>query len=328
MKISIIVPVYNIENYISKCIESLVLQNYDDMEIILVDDGSQDNSPHICDNWASKYKNIQVIHKSNGGLSSARNAGMQVANGRYILFIDGDDYLECDTIETLVNIIEKTKADIIQFGYEEVNEYDPYKKIEKSSNKFNDSLYKESNKYKFYENLYKLGGVAASACTKLIRAELAKSLQFKIGILHEDEEFTTRLLAVCNTVVYINNYKPYKYVMRKGSIIHNTFKAKRVYDISNIMEERIELLKKLKYNILVKKFASKYFINLLLLYIDARNAHDYETCKFIDAKASFIVSNYNLQLFSVNYIIALIYKMGISGASIYYRIRNIYKRII
>ena len=120
-KISIIVPIYNVEKYLRKCIDSILNQSYDNLQIILVDDGSPDNCPKICDEYLNKDNRIQVIHKSNGGLSSARNAGIKVANGKYIAFIDSDDYIELNMIEKLVNAIEKSNADLCICGIRWVN---------------------------------------------------------------------------------------------------------------------------------------------------------------------------------------------------------------
>ena len=104
-KVSIIVPIYNVEKYLSKCIESILSQTYKNIEIILVDDGSPDNSPQICDEYAKKDDRIIVIHKANGGVSSARNAGIDIATGKYIGFVDPDDYIENNMYELMVNKI-------------------------------------------------------------------------------------------------------------------------------------------------------------------------------------------------------------------------------
>ena len=108
--ISVVLPVYNVERYIIKCMNSVLSQTYKNIEIILVDDGSQDRCPEICERYAKKDKRVKVIHKENGGLSDARNAGIKVANGEYITFIDSDDYVDNDYVEFLYNTIEKTNA--------------------------------------------------------------------------------------------------------------------------------------------------------------------------------------------------------------------------
>lgn len=115
MKLSYIVPVYKVEKYLTQCIDSIFAQTMDDYEIILVDDGSPDNCPAICDEYKEKYPDIvKVIHKENGGLASARNAGLRIAKGEYIFFVDSDDYLECDGILQIYNKAVESKADVIQ----------------------------------------------------------------------------------------------------------------------------------------------------------------------------------------------------------------------
>ena len=121
-KISVIVPVYNVEKYLDKCLESIVHQTYRNLEIILVDDGSSDNCPAMCDEWAGKDKRIKVIHKENGGLSSARNAGLDFATGEYIVFVDSDDWLDTDAVEKLLRAAVENRADIVASGFYFENE--------------------------------------------------------------------------------------------------------------------------------------------------------------------------------------------------------------
>ena len=110
--ISVVVPIYNVENYIKKCVDSILSQTYKNLEIILVDDGSPDNCPQICDEYAQKDNRIKVIHKENGGLSDARNAGIDISKGKFITFIDSDDYIEKDYVEVLYNSIKENASDM------------------------------------------------------------------------------------------------------------------------------------------------------------------------------------------------------------------------
>lgn len=323
MKVSIIVPVYNIRNYISYCIESLICQNYEDFEIILVDDGSTDGSSIECDRFTNQYEHINTIHKQNGGLSSARNVGLNIANGDYVLFIDGDDYLQNGTINELVKIVEKTNADVIQFGYEEVLGYDKYSESIENLIINRSELVVETDRYKFYDNLYRLGGVAASACTKLMRLDLVKSLRFKEGLLHEDEQFTSHLLANCKSIAYVNDFLPYKYVMREGSIIHENFSQKKLYDLSFIYEERIEILQNLNFTDLINRTASKYFDILILLYGQALKVDSKRSLHFIQDKLKYLLNNYPLSPLNYNRYILALYRLGLSGVDIYYGIRKI-----
>lgn len=114
--ISVIVPIYKVEQYLNRCVQSIVDQTYKNLEIILVDDGSPDNSPAMCDAWAEKDDRVQVVHKKNGGVSSARNAGLDAANGAYIGFVDGDDYIEPDMYAQLLQAIQKDSSDMAVCG--------------------------------------------------------------------------------------------------------------------------------------------------------------------------------------------------------------------
>lgn len=130
--VSVVLPIYNVEIYLERCIESIVNQTYENLEIILVDDGSPDHCPQICDEWARKDPRIRVVHKVNAGLGMARNTGIEHATGKYICFFDSDDYVKTDIIEKTVGLAEKVNADIVTFGYSNVdnnglikNEYVP-----------------------------------------------------------------------------------------------------------------------------------------------------------------------------------------------------------
>ena len=121
--ISVIIPVYNVEKYLCKCVDSVINQTYKDLEIILVDDGSPDSSGEICDEYAKKDARIKVIHKENGGLSSARNVALDVANGDYVAFIDSDDYINENTLKEVVEKLDETQADVCMFSHYTVNEH-------------------------------------------------------------------------------------------------------------------------------------------------------------------------------------------------------------
>ena len=120
--VSIIVPIYNVEQYLDRCIESLVTQSYINLEIILIDDGSKDTSGDICDLWAQRDKRIRLVHKENGGLSDARNKGLDIATGDIISFIDSDDYISKYFYEKLINIMEQTDSDIVECQFKKFNE--------------------------------------------------------------------------------------------------------------------------------------------------------------------------------------------------------------
>jgi len=260
--VTIIVPVYNISEYLPACVESLRKQTYEDIEIILVDDGSTDGSGALCAEYAAQDARIRVVHKENGGLSSSRNAGIDAAKGQWLLFVDGDDYLAHNAVELLLDAVgQHQDADIIQFLYQETDgswlpgEQKP-------------EITVQTDVPAFFQYLYDMGGVAASACTKLFRKEAMGALRFKEGIRHEDEELMTRLLPMCRKVVY-TDLLLYGYVMRQGSIIHSDFSPKAM-DIFPIMDERIRALQQLGCSDLVAEAQRRTFQTAAWLYCLAR----------------------------------------------------------
>lgn len=174
MKISVIVPVYNVEEYLIECLESLTAQTIEDMEIIVVDDGSPDNCPKMCDEFAEIHKNVKVIHKENGGLSSARNAALKIAQGEYIGFVDSDDWVDANMYETMYDTAKKENADIVIC---DMVDHFPDRVIYHHSSEF--------------ENPFK---VTPSACNKIFKYDLIKNDEFPIGLWYEDLEFTTKQL--------------------------------------------------------------------------------------------------------------------------------------
>ena len=277
--ISIIVPVYNVEHYLSSTIESLIHQVGDiNFEIILIDDGSTDSSGEICDKYASENDNITVVHKLNGGLSSARNAGIEAARGEYLMFVDGDDCLDPSTISTLTRAVSlHPNCDVIQYRYEEVP---PSMQLGHCVPEELTDYYECTNEHDYFEQLYQLGGVAASACTKLIKRSVVGDLRFKEGVVHEDEEFVTGLLPKCSCIGYCSN-EFYKYLMRPGSIIHSNFSSKRL-NIIQILKDRITYLEGRSYVDLVEKYRYKLYDILLLLWDSAYKSHDVDSVVILE----------------------------------------------
>ena len=210
--ISIIVPVYNVEDYLNRCIDSLVNQTYKNVEILLVDDGSPDNCPQMCDEWELKDFRIQVFHKENGGLSDARNYGIQKAKGEYILFVDSDDYLACDACQRLY---EKAQGVDIVVG--EATIYKPDGIVHRiHTNLREDYIYTGTEYAKL---AIQKGQWYAAACYNMYRRcfLIENNLFFKVGILHEDIEYLPRLFLAAKTVKYLH-FEFYKYVIRENSI--------------------------------------------------------------------------------------------------------------
>lgn len=221
--ISIVIPIYDIQEYLKSCIDSVIVQTYANLEIILVDDGSPDDSPRICDEYAKKDGRIKVIHKKNGGLSAARNAGLKAAKGEYVAFIDGDDYIASNFIEVLYKTCKDTGADISCTSFYRVYSgklVAPYKKSDAQS----------------FNNLEAIRDIftAHSLCevmtwNKLYRRTLFadNDIEFPVGKLHEDNFTTYKLLYFAHTIAFVNQ-PLYYYIQRDDSIMGRLFNERRL----------------------------------------------------------------------------------------------------
>ena len=228
--ISIIVPVYNVEQYLSKCIESLLGQTYTNLEIILSDDGSIDKSSYICDEYAMRDPRIRVIHKKNGGLSDARNAGLNLLTGEYVTFVDSDDYLEPEAIEMLVTTamdcaawIVHMKSYIVSSNYKIlVNQSSGTKKISICTSEEYIQGMCEKRK-------------SESVCDKLFKAELFNERRFEKGRLNEDFFFLSKMLFLDLKIAEID-YSGYNYYQRPGSITNSGYGKSLVDSVKNAYE--------------------------------------------------------------------------------------------
>ena len=271
--LSIIVPVYNVEKYLDECLESII-KNYDQkIEVILVDDGSKDNSSVLCDEYAKEYNFITVIHKENGGLSSARNAGLDIANGKYIGFVDSDDFIDDKMINMLYRELIKNNSDIsfckFKITYENkyinINIESDFKSINYSGEESLLKLYDSEGKY------------IKISCGKLYKKELFNRLRFIEGKNHEDEFIIHRLLYKCTKITYVP-YELYYYyqsensIMRSGGVVK--FDRRKLDGLYAYMD-RIEFLREIKKIDIQYKaehtfietffryyFKSKYILNL------------------------------------------------------------------
>lgn len=216
-KITIIVPVYNVEDYIDRCIKSLVQQTYRELEILLVNDGSKDSSAAKCHKWALEDGRIRVIDKKNGGLSDARNAGINEATGEYLLFIDSDDFVKEEMVEEMLSKLEQEQAEICVCDMEYY--YDDGHTEFSQGGEFKSSSVEENPKLIQINN---------SACNKLFVASLFKEIRFPLGKVYEDLATIPKVLFEAKKVVKVN--KPlYVYYQRAGSIAHTA--SKKIFDI-------------------------------------------------------------------------------------------------
>lgn len=237
-KVSIVVPVYNVEQYLNQCLESLKNQTYKNLEIILVDDGSTDNSGIMCDEFAKKNNNVIVIHQKNQGLSGARNSGVIRSSGEYITFLDSDDWISNEYVEYLYNLIDKYHVDVVCtcfFTYWE------------GSNKISDPEQSEIKCIKFspedaleeicYGSLF-----GCSVPDKLYKRELVLKNPFPIGKLYEDLATMYKIIGSCNGVIYSSKKLSY-YRRREGSIINEPFSKDHLF-IIQAAEEQLAYFRK------------------------------------------------------------------------------------
>ena len=211
--VSIIVPVYNVENFLDVCIKSIIRQTNKNIEIILVDDGSTDNSGVICDKWADIDERIKVIHKKNGGLSDARNEGLRVAKGEYIVFVDSDDFINENLVRYCLEIIKKEDADIVTFEYQMVEE-NCNTWVEEEENGSVESITGQGLLCEILKN--KEGYVVA--WNKFYKRNIWNELRFPFEKIHEDEFVIADVMLAAKKVV-VSNQKLYYYRQRKGSIM-------------------------------------------------------------------------------------------------------------
>ncbi len=240
LKLSVIVPVYNVEKYLHKCVDSLLNQKLpsEEYEIILVDDGSPDRCGEICDEYASHYANVKVVHRENGGLSAARNSGIEVARGQYVQFVDSDDFLEPNVLKALVEKMEADRLDVLRFNYKNVNER--YEEIEPN---------KDPKRWVNYSSevcdghtfLNERLGPACYACQFIVRRELLTDYMFKEGVYFEDTEWTPRILIKAQRVAS-TDMMVYNYLFREGSITQSVDEAKK----RKVLADKLLLVDSLK----------------------------------------------------------------------------------
>ena len=235
--ISVIVPVYNTAEYLNACVSSIVGQTYRELEIILVDDGSTDDSPALCDAWAEKDPRIRVIHKENGGLSSARNAGMAVAAGSYFGFVDSDDVVSCRMLDALLSLAKERNADIAQCGYVSFSDRKAFV--------FDENVPGETYEFDAHaavESLLVDGMVNVICCNKLVSRSIACLVPFEEGRINEDVLWTYRAIEKAAKTA-VTSEPLYGYYQRQGSIMNSRYTEKR-FDGIYALEQRAKEVKR------------------------------------------------------------------------------------
>jgi glycosyltransferase involved in cell wall biosynthesis len=238
MKLTIIVPVYGVANYLCKCVDSLLVQDIEDYEIILVDDESPDECPQICNDYAERFTNIKAIHQENMGLSEARNTGTRAAQGDYIMYVDSDDYIEPNVLGALMEQVERDQLDVLRFRYQNVREggdvFAPYKDM----TNYNDYSSIPTDGLTF---LNERMGTQCYAVQFILRCELALQEQFTPGIYFEDTDWTPRMLLRAERVAS-TDLVVYNYLWREGSI---TLSQKDIKKQRKQLQDKMGLLERL-----------------------------------------------------------------------------------
>ncbi|NHC43332.1 glycosyltransferase [Bacillus sp. MM2020_1] len=259
VEISIIVPVYNIEQLLAKCIDSILAQSFTNFELILVNDGSTDKSAEICNAYANLDNRVRVIHKKNGGTASSRNAGLEVATGKYIGFVDNDDYINKFMFETLYNSASVHSSDIVVCDYLHIDE-DQYCDTEKF-----DSGYKiqHFNNIEALDHIYSSKPTFVYPWNKLYRRFLFKDINYEVGNLYDDETVAHKLLYLSKKVTYIQT-QLYYYVNRKGSMVNTPFHIKKFGRVYALKEREVFFRNKKELKLHQK--ALKHYMETFFLY--------------------------------------------------------------
>lgn len=267
-KISIIVPVYNVEKYLEQCLDSIVAQSHKNLEIILIDDGSTDQSGNICDRYANKDNRIKVIHQPNGGAASAKNSGLRIATGNYLAFVDSDDYLESDAYEYMLGMLIKYNADVIQCGFnnvyldhvqEYVQEYVQIKEVVV----FGTETYLER---------YTLDWTAGLLWDKLYKRSLFDGIRFEEGHRIDDEFFTYQGIMNATQIVHSPRIV-YNYRKRKSSVMMSKVSQKQIlYDKLDYLQKRRKKITS-KFPELQSAF-DMHYLNMLIVILKDENSDE------------------------------------------------------
>lgn len=233
--ISIIIPVYNVERYLDKCVESVLGQTYNEVDVILVDDGSTDRSGALCDRWTERDRRVRVIHKKNGGLSDARNAGLEAARGNYLVFTDSDDYLAPDMVENLYDALKQNNADMSICNICYVDEEGVPLEEDNRDSPLRDEVLSGYETIIRECDCYHKGWYYIFTVNKLYRKALFEEIRFPVGKLSEDDFVAHRIFMQCERVACIRDIG-YYYVQRGGSILHHRSRMLFVHQAEGRLE--------------------------------------------------------------------------------------------
>lgn len=290
-RISVIVPIFNVEKYLDACIKSICNQTYRDLEIILIDDGSTDRSGDICEEWSHKDERVIVFHQENKGLSYARNYGLEKSTGNYVGFVDSDDYLEPEMYEKLINRIINDRSQIAFCAYRAIDENG--QECRRVYEDFPDSVLK---KEEFFCKLYSNERTRCSFAVvwnKLFRKDIVFDERFLPIRVHEDEFFINAVVKNADRISVIN--KPYyNYVQRKNSIIHNCLKTESLPLLFEANMERLTIGRENSFSYESLKIIARECVETgIKAWVVARkDSNDIEKCKDIYFRVSRVIMEY------------------------------------
>ena len=306
--VSVIVPIYNVEKYLNRCVDSILVQTYKNLEIILVDDGSTDNSGEICDEYSSKYNNITVIHKENQGLTLARKRGIDAAKGEYIAFVDSDDWIEADMIENLINGIKKSNAEIAAIGYFEDYNKNSVPIGQKAENGFYDIstaillLHRKTAVFPFMWN-------------KLYKKSLLCNVDFSCGnITGEDYYANSQILPKANGI-YIVSCCGYHYVQHNNSMSKSIFNDSRKKSFEMYKRLREEMISKYPNN---RKEIINYILIEYLAILVSMGRTDNSDANIAECIQTDI--RHNLKGFIINDYVGTLFKLSAIISAVSYKL--------
>lgn len=282
--ISVIIPIYKVEKYLRQCIDSVVMQTYNNLEIILVDDGSPDSCPQICDEYAAKDDRILVIHKTNAGLSDARNKGLDIATGKYIVFVDSDDFISLDMIEKLHSSIVNNKADLAICDIKIVDE-EGKETLEDIVPLTNTIWTRADFWHNFYYNNHCIQCVVA--WNKMYKKSIIHNVRYDLGKIHEDEFIIDKIISQCNKIS-VMEMKLYSYRKRDDSITGEKYSCKNL----DILEAYINRAKRglMNQDYLLYKDTLKFAVgNYIKAYSNLEYICDDGKKRYIKLRKQFIV---------------------------------------
>ncbi len=323
--ISVIVAAYNIEDYLEKCIESLLKQSYTELEIIIVDDGSTDATGRICDSYAEKYDNIKVIHKKNGGLSDARNAGLAIAEGGYIGYVDGDDFVEPDMYRAMWQACQESGAEIAICAYRQIGRgamemHPTNKQVVLFGEEALDIYICGHEQYHIYNSVW----------SKLFARRVIEKISFPVGRKSEDIIYTTKAMVKAQKCVFLDT-PYYNYVIdREGSIMNSGLMERRFQDEIPFSREQIAYFEEVGMGKLAEKAAYHFYRKMLFYYIDFQDRRMKEAAdkliRMLQSEKRQIIEIYQKEYVAMGDRVRM--KMALRTPKLYYYTVKVYDKVI